>query len=153
MYFSGYQIRDWQNYRCITTQLSLKSIKVKVSHCLQRASKINEQWGAFTFFERLLLTPKNSPAVTKNTIYHSTIVVFLVSPNHGVTVIIHGYAGKICTFHCRIFGIIIIKYLIFYLTLCCRPTMIKYGIDNIRDLIGPKINLQVVQENPICRLK
>ncbi|XP_067931863.1 phenylalanine--tRNA ligase alpha subunit-like [Watersipora subatra] len=33
-----------------------------------------------------------------------------------------------------------------------RPTMIKYGINNIRDLIGPKINLSVVQQNPICRL-
>uniref|UniRef100_A0A915K7N6 phenylalanine--tRNA ligase n=1 Tax=Romanomermis culicivorax TaxID=13658 RepID=A0A915K7N6_ROMCU len=33
-----------------------------------------------------------------------------------------------------------------------RPTMIKYGIDNIRDLIGPKVNLRMVQSNPICRL-
>ncbi|XP_013410856.1 phenylalanine--tRNA ligase alpha subunit [Lingula anatina] len=33
-----------------------------------------------------------------------------------------------------------------------RPTMIKYGIDNIRDLIGPKVNLQMVYNNPICRL-
>ncbi|XP_072019308.1 phenylalanine--tRNA ligase alpha subunit-like [Amphiura filiformis] len=33
-----------------------------------------------------------------------------------------------------------------------RPTMIKYGIDNIRDLIGPKVNLQMVYDNPICRL-
>jgi len=33
-----------------------------------------------------------------------------------------------------------------------RPTMIKYGIDNIRDLVGHKINLKMVQENPICRL-
>ncbi|XP_064626144.1 phenylalanine--tRNA ligase alpha subunit-like [Lineus longissimus] len=33
-----------------------------------------------------------------------------------------------------------------------RPTMIKYGIDNIRDLIGPRVNLTMVQENPICRL-
>ena len=33
-----------------------------------------------------------------------------------------------------------------------RPTMIKYGIDNIRDLCGNKVNLKMVQENPICRL-
>ncbi|XP_046383402.1 phenylalanine--tRNA ligase alpha subunit [Ischnura elegans] len=33
-----------------------------------------------------------------------------------------------------------------------RPTMIKYGIDNIRDLVGPRVNLQMVQDNPICRL-
>jgi len=30
--------------------------------------------------------------------------------------------------------------------------MIKYGIDNIRDLCGNKINLKMVYENPICRL-
>ncbi|CAG9787021.1 unnamed protein product [Diatraea saccharalis] len=33
-----------------------------------------------------------------------------------------------------------------------RPTMIKYGLDNIRDLVGPKVDLQMVQNNPICRL-
>jgi len=33
-----------------------------------------------------------------------------------------------------------------------RPTMIKYGIDNIRDLVGHKIDLKMVQENPLCRL-
>jgi len=33
-----------------------------------------------------------------------------------------------------------------------RPTMIKYGIDNIRDLVGHKVNLKMVQDNPICRL-
>ncbi|XP_071952919.1 phenylalanine--tRNA ligase alpha subunit-like [Antedon mediterranea] len=33
-----------------------------------------------------------------------------------------------------------------------RPTMIKYGIDNIRELVGHKVNLQMVQENGICRL-
>ncbi|XP_039274465.2 phenylalanine--tRNA ligase alpha subunit-like [Styela clava] len=33
-----------------------------------------------------------------------------------------------------------------------RPTMIKYGIDNIRDLVGHKINLQMVQDNPVCRM-
>lgn len=33
-----------------------------------------------------------------------------------------------------------------------RPTMIKYGINNIRDLIGPKIDLRIIQNNPICRL-
>lgn len=33
-----------------------------------------------------------------------------------------------------------------------RPTMIKYGINNIRELIGPKVNVQMVRQNPICRL-
>jgi len=33
-----------------------------------------------------------------------------------------------------------------------RPTMIKYKIDNIRELIGPKVNLQMVYDNPVCRL-
>ncbi|EJY58081.1 AAEL017409-PA [Aedes aegypti] len=31
-----------------------------------------------------------------------------------------------------------------------RPTMIKYGINNIRDLIGPKVDLKMVQDGPIC---
>ncbi|XP_069676910.1 phenylalanine--tRNA ligase alpha subunit-like [Periplaneta americana] len=34
-----------------------------------------------------------------------------------------------------------------------RPTMIKYGLNNIRDLVGPKVNIQMVQDNPICRLE
>jgi len=33
-----------------------------------------------------------------------------------------------------------------------RPTMIKYGLSNIRDLVGHKVDLSVVQSNPICRL-
>ena len=33
-----------------------------------------------------------------------------------------------------------------------RPTMIKYGIDNIRDLCGHKVDLDMVNKNPICRL-
>jgi len=33
-----------------------------------------------------------------------------------------------------------------------RPTMIKYGINNIRDLVGPKVDLQMVQNNPLCRI-
>lgn len=33
-----------------------------------------------------------------------------------------------------------------------RPTMIKYGLKNIRDLIGPKVDLKMVQDSPICRL-
>lgn len=32
-----------------------------------------------------------------------------------------------------------------------RPTMIKYGINNIRDLVGPKIDLQIVYDSHICR--
>ncbi|GLC42042.1 hypothetical protein PLESTB_001061900 [Pleodorina starrii] len=33
-----------------------------------------------------------------------------------------------------------------------RPTMILYGIDNIRDLFGHKVSLSMVRKNPICRL-
>lgn len=33
-----------------------------------------------------------------------------------------------------------------------RPTMILYGIDNIRDLSGHKVSLNIVRRNPICRL-
>ncbi|PVU84899.1 hypothetical protein BB560_007225 [Smittium megazygosporum] len=33
-----------------------------------------------------------------------------------------------------------------------RPTMIKYGIDNIRALVGHKIDLNMVENNPLCRL-
>ncbi|KAL3285516.1 hypothetical protein HHI36_000047 [Cryptolaemus montrouzieri] len=33
-----------------------------------------------------------------------------------------------------------------------RPTMIKYGFNNIRDLVGPKVDLEMVQRNPLCRL-
>uniref|UniRef100_A0A7S0RKF5 phenylalanine--tRNA ligase n=1 Tax=Pyramimonas obovata TaxID=1411642 RepID=A0A7S0RKF5_9CHLO len=34
-----------------------------------------------------------------------------------------------------------------------RPTMILYGIDNIRDLFGHKVNLSMVKSNPVCRLQ
>ncbi|XP_030031295.2 phenylalanine--tRNA ligase alpha subunit [Manduca sexta] len=33
-----------------------------------------------------------------------------------------------------------------------RPTMIKYHLNNIRDLVGPKVDLRMVQESRICRL-
>lgn len=33
-----------------------------------------------------------------------------------------------------------------------RPTMILYGIDNIRDLFGHKVDLNLIKSNPICRL-
>lgn len=33
-----------------------------------------------------------------------------------------------------------------------RPTMIKFGYNNIRDLIGPRVDLKMVQNGPICRL-
>lgn len=33
-----------------------------------------------------------------------------------------------------------------------RPTMIKYGIKNIRDLFGHRVDLKAIQTNPICRL-
>ena len=32
-----------------------------------------------------------------------------------------------------------------------RPTMIKYGIDNIRELVGHKVDLNMVMNNAICR--
>lgn len=31
-----------------------------------------------------------------------------------------------------------------------RPTMIKYKIDNIRELVGHKVNLQMVYDSPLC---
>lgn len=33
-----------------------------------------------------------------------------------------------------------------------RPTMIRYGLSNIRELFGHKIDLQMVYNNPICQL-
>ncbi|KAL0653599.1 hypothetical protein Bca4012_096290 [Brassica carinata] len=33
-----------------------------------------------------------------------------------------------------------------------RPTMILYGIDNIRDLFGHKVDLDLIKRNPICRV-
>jgi phenylalanyl-tRNA synthetase alpha chain len=33
-----------------------------------------------------------------------------------------------------------------------RPTMILYGIDNIRDLFGHRVSLAMVRSNPVCRL-
>nr|XP_027106659.1 phenylalanine--tRNA ligase alpha subunit, cytoplasmic-like [Coffea arabica]XP_027113478.1 phenylalanine--tRNA ligase alpha subunit, cytoplasmic-like [Coffea arabica] len=33
-----------------------------------------------------------------------------------------------------------------------RPTMILYGIDNIRDLFGHKVDLGLIKRNPVCRL-
>ncbi|KAJ3695878.1 hypothetical protein LUZ60_001255 [Juncus effusus] len=33
-----------------------------------------------------------------------------------------------------------------------RPTMILNGIDNIRDLFGPKVDFNLIKNNPICRL-
>ena len=33
-----------------------------------------------------------------------------------------------------------------------RPTMIKYGYDNIRSLFGPGVDLKLVRDNPICQL-
>lgn len=31
--------------------------------------------------------------------------------------------------------------------------MIKYGINNIRELVGHKVNLQMVYDGPVCRLE
>lgn len=33
-----------------------------------------------------------------------------------------------------------------------RPTMIKYAIDNIRELVGHRVDLNMVQRNPLCRI-
>ncbi|XP_050364130.1 phenylalanine--tRNA ligase alpha subunit, cytoplasmic [Argentina anserina] len=33
-----------------------------------------------------------------------------------------------------------------------RPTMILYGIDNIRDLFGHKVDLGLMKKNPLCRI-
>ncbi|KAI7900594.1 tRNA synthetases class II core domain (F)-domain-containing protein [Cokeromyces recurvatus] len=33
-----------------------------------------------------------------------------------------------------------------------RPTMVKYGISNIRDLLGHKVNIAMIKDYPICRL-
>ena len=33
-----------------------------------------------------------------------------------------------------------------------RPTMIRYGVKNIRDLFGHRVDLKAIQSNPICRL-
>ena len=30
--------------------------------------------------------------------------------------------------------------------------MIKYGLNNIRELVGHKVNLEMVYKNPLCRL-
>jgi len=32
-----------------------------------------------------------------------------------------------------------------------RPTMIKYGYKNIRDLFGHKVKLELISKNPVCR--
>merc|ERR1712031_44516 len=33
-----------------------------------------------------------------------------------------------------------------------RPTMIKYNYKDIRDLLGPAVDLKMVRDNPICQL-
>lgn len=33
-----------------------------------------------------------------------------------------------------------------------RPAMIKYGLDNIRDLCGHKFDLNMGRQNPVCRI-
>lgn len=33
-----------------------------------------------------------------------------------------------------------------------RPTMILYGVDNIRDLFGHKVDLGLIKRNPLCRI-
>jgi phenylalanyl-tRNA synthetase alpha chain len=34
-----------------------------------------------------------------------------------------------------------------------RPTMVKYEMNNIRELVGPKVNLKMVQESPVVRFE
>jgi phenylalanyl-tRNA synthetase alpha chain len=34
-----------------------------------------------------------------------------------------------------------------------RPTMIYYGINNIRDMVGSKVSLQSMKENPVCLIQ
>jgi phenylalanyl-tRNA synthetase alpha chain len=34
-----------------------------------------------------------------------------------------------------------------------RPTMIKYGINNIRNIFGPKVKLDMIRGNPVCRFE
>jgi len=34
-----------------------------------------------------------------------------------------------------------------------RPTMIYYGINNIRDMVGSKVSLQNMKENPVCLIQ
>jgi hypothetical protein len=39
---------------------------------------------------------------------------------------------------------------------CCllfRPTMIRYGVKNIRDLVGHKCSLDFMRTNPICDIQ
>ena len=33
-----------------------------------------------------------------------------------------------------------------------RPTMIRTGLNNIRELVGHKVDLEMVSKDPICRL-
>ncbi|XP_064087639.1 phenylalanine--tRNA ligase alpha subunit-like isoform X2 [Macrobrachium nipponense] len=33
-----------------------------------------------------------------------------------------------------------------------RPAMIMYGIDNIRELVGPKVKMELILDNPVCTL-
>jgi hypothetical protein len=33
------------------------------------------------------------------------------------------------------------------------PTMIKYGLHNIRDFVGAEVNLQRVRDSPLCQLE
>ena len=59
-------------------------------------------------------------------------------------------------------GVLVLeRYNIYFLQWCVkfkcafilfRPAMIKYSYDNIRDLVGPKVNMQMVVDNSLCRL-
>lgn len=44
--------------------------------------------------------------------------------------------------------------IVFFTTLflLLSPTMIRYGYKNIRDLIGPKIDLNMIYKAPLCRM-
>jgi len=34
-----------------------------------------------------------------------------------------------------------------------RPAMIRYGLENIRDLVGHKVDVKFMKEFPICRIE
>ncbi|CAI9105578.1 OLC1v1004526C1 [Oldenlandia corymbosa var. corymbosa] len=34
-----------------------------------------------------------------------------------------------------------------------RPTMIRYGVHNIRDMFGHKVDLKLIEKNPICSIR
>lgn len=54
-------------------------------------------------------------------------------------------------FNVRVYNVKIYYY--FFVLILHRPTMIKYGLNNIRDLVGSKVDMEMVHNNPLCRLE